>query len=146
MNDSIRQRAFVSVYLILRRNDEVLFLLRKNTGYCDGYYGLIAGHVDEGEGATKAMIREAREEAGIELRLDQVKPVHIMHRFGNRNNVDIFFDCSDWPGAVCNREPDKCEALQFFSLDSLPSNCIDYIRMALSDVSQGKFFSEVGWP
>ena len=145
MNESIRQRAFVSVYLILRRNNEILFLLRKNTGYCDGLYGLVAGHVDEGEGAITAMVREAKEEAGIEILPDRLKPVHIMHRSEKRNNVDIFFECSDWRGAICNREPEKCEALQFFSLDALPANSIEYIRRALKDISRGKFFSEFGW-
>ena len=40
-------RAIVSVYLVLQNTDgKVLLLLRKNTGYCDGQYGLPAGHVD----------------------------------------------------------------------------------------------------
>jgi 8-oxo-dGTP diphosphatase len=140
-----RQCAFVSVYLILRQENRVLLLLRKNTGYCDGFYSLIAGHVEKGESATAAMIREAKEESGIDLSADQIKAVHIMHRLGNRFNMDIFFECSAWQGVICNREPEKCEALQFFSQEELPSNCIDYVQNALRHVSQGEFFSELGW-
>ena len=144
--ESVRQRSFVSVYLILRRNNEILYLLRKNTGYRDGYYSLVAGHVDEGEGARAAMIREAKEEAGIVLHPDHLKPVHIMHRLEGRNNVDIFFNCSDWQGVICNKEPEKCAAMQFFPRDAPPPNCIEYIRTALLNVDHGICFSEMGWP
>jgi 8-oxo-dGTP pyrophosphatase MutT (NUDIX family) len=60
-----RFKLIPAVYLILRRNDEVLLLRRANTGYQDGKYSLIAGHLDGDELATEGMIREAKEEAGI---------------------------------------------------------------------------------
>jgi len=80
---SLKKRSpttFVCVYLILKRGDQMCLLLRKNTGYYDGYYGLIAGHVEEGESAVAGMIREAYEEAGIELIASQINVVHVMHR------------------------------------------------------------------
>ena len=43
-----RSAAVVSAYLILREDGKVLLQLRKNTGYCDGMWSLIAGHVEEG--------------------------------------------------------------------------------------------------
>jgi len=77
--------AHVNAYLILRQNQKVLFHLRKNTGYCDGMWSLVAGHVEDGESATTAMLREANEELGIELNPSQVNVVHIMHRQSTRN-------------------------------------------------------------
>ncbi len=140
-----RSSASVNAYLILRKADEVLLLLRKNTGYFDGYYGLVAGHVEDGESATAAMVREAKEEAGIHLRPDQIKVAHVMHRKTDRWNVDIFFACSSWQGTVCNKEPEKCAALEYFPLDQLPSNIIDYIARALRASSEGQFYSEYGF-
>ena len=95
-----RTAAIVSTYLILRKEDQVLCLLRKNTGYMDGYYGLIAGHIEENESATEGMIREAYEEAGIHVQEDNLKVVHILHRKSERLNIDIYFECSKWDGAV----------------------------------------------
>jgi len=55
----------------------VLFQLRKNTGYCDGMWSLVSGHVEDGECATSGMIREAHEEIGITLSTAQIKVVHV---------------------------------------------------------------------
>lgn len=138
-----RSGASVNVYLILRQNDKILFNLRKNTGYCDGMWGLVAGHVEDGESATSAMVREAKEEIGVDLSC--LKVVHVMHRQTNRLNMDIFFECSSWRGAIQNLEPEKCEQLEFFSLESLPSNMIDYNVAVLKSVLKEEFYSEKGW-
>lgn len=143
---NIRSQAFVAVYLMLQKDDQILMLLRKNTGYCDGQYSLVAGHVDEGESATAAMIREAKEEANIEIRADQIRVVHVMHRRADRLNVDIFYECKNWQGAIFNREPDKCAELKFFPLDRLPVNAIEYVSQAIRRAAEGKHFSELGWP
>ena len=140
-----RSGASVNAYLILKQGNKVLLQLRKNTGYCDGMWSLVAGHVEEGESATAAMIREAREEIGIELSPSQIQVVHIMHRKTNRFNVDILFDCTSWQGRVQNLEIEKCEKLEFFPLSALPSNIVDYNAAALRAILNGQLYSEQGW-
>ncbi len=106
---------------------------------------LVAGHVENGESATEGMIREAREEIGIDLYPDQIQVVHVMHRKTNRLNIDMFFDCTSWGSEIQNLEPEKCEKLEFFPLSSLPSNIVDYNETALRHILEGKFYSELGW-
>ena len=48
-------------YLVLMKDHKVLLLQRANTGYHDGDYSIIAGHVEKDETFTDAVIREARE-------------------------------------------------------------------------------------
>lgn len=140
-----RAGASVNAYLILKKDNKVLLHLRQNTGYCDGMWSLVAGHVEDGEPATAAMIREAQEEIGIQLEPSQLKVVHVLHRQTNRLNVDIFFSCSGWQGDIRNCEPEKCEKLEFFSEEALPSNIVEYNRAVLKAVLNGEFYSEEGW-
>ena len=63
-----RPKAVPASYIVLMRDNQVMLLKRFNTGYEDGKYSLIAGHVDEGETFTQCIIREAKEESGILLK------------------------------------------------------------------------------
>lgn len=140
-----RSGATVNTYLLLRQEEQVLLSLRKNTGYFDEFYGLVSGHVEDGESASSAIIREAKEEANLIIHPEQLKVVHVMHRNTNRFNIDIFFECMSWEGKLTNLEPGKCAALNFFSLRHLPENLIPYIGQALRAVIQGVVYSEEGW-
>jgi 8-oxo-dGTP diphosphatase len=140
-----RKGASVNAYLIIRRDEDVLLLLRQNTGYGDGCWGLVAGHVEDGESATEGMVREAFEEAGIAIKPRHLKAVHVAHRRTDRLNVDIFFECPVWQGTPVNKEPEKCAALEYFSLHNLPSNTLEHISVALKAIDNGIFYSEFGW-
>jgi ADP-ribose pyrophosphatase YjhB (NUDIX family) len=70
----------VSVNLVLLRGDEVLLLRRLNTGFGDGQYGLVGGHLDGGETVTDAMRREALEEVGVAIKPEDLLVTHTMHR------------------------------------------------------------------
>ena len=72
-------------------NEKILLLRRKNTGFFDGSYSVIAGHIDETETATHAIEREAMEEAGITVDNDSLRLVHTMHRKSTEERIDLFF-------------------------------------------------------
>lgn len=136
-------------YLVLFQDNQVLLLKRANTGFEDGNYSVIAGHVEKGETFTDCIIREAKEEAGITLNRLDIKVSHIMHRKtslqeGNER-VDTFFTATKWEGKITNTEPNKCDDLSFFDLDDLPSNMVDYVKLVIKDIKNGIFYSEYGW-
>lgn len=135
-----------AVYLVLRRDNEVLLLRRANTGYQDGNYSVVAGHLDGDEVATQGLIREAKEEAGITVDPQHITLVHTAHRLSRNQpgneRLDLFFEVRDWQGEVTNMEPHKCDDLSWFSLDKLPANMIPFVRRVLTDISNGVYYSE----
>ena len=136
----------VAVYLILRQNHKILLLLRKNTGYEDGRYGVVAGHLEKNETVTQAMMREAYEEANIIIHPQDLKVKCVMHRkSSDREMIDYFFECFKWKGTITNKEPEKCAALKFFDVKQLPNNIIPYIKTGIDNIAAKIFFTEFGW-
>lgn len=137
---------YVAAYLVLIQNDQILLLRRFNTGYQDGKYSLVAGHLDGGETVEECIIREAKEEANIDLSQENLQVKHIMHRkASDREYMDVYFVATMWNGNVQNVEPHKCDDLSWFPLSALPENLITEVGFALEKIQQGIFFSEVGF-
>jgi 8-oxo-dGTP diphosphatase len=141
-----RFKVIPAVYLVLRKDNEVLLLRRANTGYQDGSYGLIAGHLDGDEAATDAMVREAKEEAGITIDPKNLEFVHLAHRLSRdqvgQERVDIFFEARLWDGDITNIEPHKCDDLTWFPAENLPADTIPFVTSVLNDVANGISYSE----
>src|SRR5829696_2712913 len=143
-----RFRAIVAVHLLLHRGEQVLLLRRANTGYEDGNYSVIAGHLDGNETASQAMVREAAEEVGISVRPADLRFVHIMHRKEAAEadeRIDLFFAATRWQGEPVIGEAEKCSELRWASLDALPSTMVPYVRSALDQYRQHQPYAEF-WP
>ena len=65
LDDMARSTLIPEAHLLLVKNSHVLLLRRQNTGYEDGNYSVIAGHIEKSETARQGMAREALEEAGL---------------------------------------------------------------------------------
>lgn len=140
-----RFKPFGVFNLLLRRNDEVLLAQRINQGWEDGNYGIISGHLEGEETATEAIIREAKEELNISLAPEHLNMVHVMHRYSNRENIDITFECRTWRGSIANMEPLKCGDIAFFPHWKLPTNITPFVPFLLDQVKKGNVYSEYGF-
>ncbi len=138
-------KLIASVYLFFRKEEKTLLLRRTNTGYEDGNYSLVAGHVDGNEAMTFAAAREAKEESGVDIDPNDLDLKVVMHRIGNDERIDFFFESKKWKGEITNTEPNKCSDLSWFDISNLPDNTIPYIREAIECYRKGIFYSEFGW-
>lgn len=136
-----------SVHLLLTRNtDETLLLKRQNTGFEDGKWSVVAGRIDGKEEVISAVIREAKEESGIDIEPTNIKVVGIMHRKNIDSEwIDFFLRVDSWKGEIQNLEPDKCEELKWFCHKDLPENMISYIRRAVEKDHSEMWFDSYGW-
>ncbi len=136
----------VAVHLLIVKDGYILLQRRFRTGYEDGKYGVVAGHINGDEQILEAMFREAKEEAGINLDLDSTKVVQVMHRKKtNEERIDYFLDCVSWTGEIKNMEPNKCDDLSWFSIENLPDNMIEYVQYAINCYLEQKQFTSFGW-
>ena len=117
-------RPFIGVFLLLVDNGKIL-LLRRHDDHLKDYFMPVAGHVDEGETLTGALIREAKEEANINIAQEDLKLCCIIHhpvapyKGSNANIINFFFVCEKYEGTVKNNEPDKADMLDFYPLNNL---------------------------
>ncbi|MDE2845890.1 MAG: NUDIX domain-containing protein [Gemmatimonadota bacterium] len=141
-----RFKTITDVHVFLKNdNDDILMLRRANTGYEDGNYSVIAGHLDGHEEVMEAAIREAKEEAGIEIRYMDIKVVGVMHRKQDDERISFFLSASRWSGDIINMEPERCDDLSWFPICDLPVNTIPYVRRAIENWVNGLFFDSYGW-
>ncbi len=133
-----------ATYLLLIKSGKILLQRRFNTGWEDGKYTLISGHLDGNETVKQATIREAKEEAGIIIKSEGLHVVHTMHRKSNNNleYIDFFLSCNKWQGKPRIMEHDKCDDMQLFPLDSLPENLLPHVRQAIEFYRKNIYFSE----
>ncbi len=138
-----------SVYLFFVREDpasgeaQVLLQLRRGTPFMDGWWACgAAGHVERGESAGAAAIREAREELGVEVEPADLEPVATVHRTCALDDpieerIDLFFVVRRWHGEPSIAEPDKAEQLRWRPLADPCNDMVPHEAQALMVLRSG---------
>ena len=132
-------------HLILIKDNKILLTRRFNTGWQDGNYSVVAGHLDGNETFLQAMVREAEGEANINLEEKHLNVVHVMHRKSDDERIDFFIQARNWKGIPKIMEPNKCNDMKWFDINDLPNNTIPYIRQAIENIQRRVFYNESGW-
>ncbi|MCA9385865.1 NUDIX domain-containing protein [Candidatus Dojkabacteria bacterium] len=144
---SLRYKVLSAVYVALLKDNKVVLARRYNTGYQDGNYTLPAGHIDEGETALEAGIREVEEEVGVKVSPEHMEFFHVTHRnsIDGKVYIDFYFTAKEWEGEVQNMEQEKCDDVRWFGLYNLPDNILPDVQMAMVQLKSEIYYSEVGW-
>jgi 8-oxo-dGTP diphosphatase len=105
----------VAVGTIIRSADNQLVLVRRaiEPGY--GLWVFPGGYVDRGEEITAAARREAREESGLEVRIDRLVNIY---SYGGRSPIIIVYAATALSGELCG--DDECLDARLFAPDELP--------------------------
>ena len=139
-----REKFLSSIYLIIKNEQgEILLQRRQGTKLWPGFLALPAGHIDEGENAYEAAIREAKEELGITITIEDIIDTFVV----NRKNkslppyYDVYFEISNYLGELTIAEPEKCSELVWSNPRKLPVDMIDFEKEAMENNAKGIKFS-----
>ncbi|MBD3231830.1 NUDIX domain-containing protein [Candidatus Dependentiae bacterium] len=136
-----------AVWLIFIKDNQILLLKRKNTGWQDNKYSVPAGKLDGNETVMQAAVREAKEEIGLNIKIDNSDVIHVLHKKNddNEETIDFFIKVNNWKNTPKNMEPHKCEELKWNPINNLPQNTIDCLKYVINQIGKNIFYSEYGW-
>ncbi len=98
-----------------------------------GAWSLPGGKVDFMERVEDAIRREIFEETGLSVRL--VRPLRLVEMMGEGQHWVSPVWLAEAEGEAENREPEKAEALGWFSLDAPPAPISQAAREAIAELS-----------
>lgn len=123
--------------------DEGRVLLMKQTNQNGGKYTLVGGTVEDDEFAVTALIREVKEEAGIEISARSLKLVHTLHKKkGENTRIVLYFKATEWEGNPVTLEREKFKKVQWFPLNKLPDKMSPTVEHVFYMFNRGIFYSE----
>ncbi|MGE6258403.1 NUDIX domain-containing protein [Heyndrickxia sporothermodurans] len=122
--------------VIINEDNHILLVLRKKSPEA-GHWSLPGGKVDYMETIENAIIREIKEELGIDIEIEKLLCVtnHIIQ------SEDIHYVAPTFitrivNGSVQNKEPHALEKVQWFPLDGIPDNITITTENALKQLGQ----------
>ena len=141
-----RYQSKVAVFLILTREEngktEILLQKRYNTGYMDGKYdAACSGHLEKGESVSMALVREAKEEIGIDINEKDLRFVELIHSY-KEDYINVFFTTKKYSGTPKIMEPEKCDDLRWFDIENLPENIFQRIKNVLININKGILYDD----
>lgn len=134
-----RKKVNVAAYLLLEKDGKFLFLKRQNTGYRDGDYGMASGHLEDDESLEECIIRETKEEIGIDVK--DVEMMVVVHT--SDDYLDFMFKADSWDGEIKNCEEEKCAEMKWFGLDELPENITPEIKAGIEAYKNGEHYVRI---
>ncbi|MEX3099735.1 MULTISPECIES: NUDIX domain-containing protein [unclassified Streptomyces] len=137
----------IDTHVILRDGAKILFSQRGGP-YGRGRWHMPSGKLDQGESLTDGAARELYEETGVSVDPAHLRLVHTVHhrQDARTERIGFFFEATEWEGQPVNKEPEKCLALEWFTVHDLPDDIIEYPEAGLRGYLDGRSpLAEHGW-
>ena len=137
----------VVAHVFLLHSGSVLLVRRSNTGFKDGSYGPVGGHLESGETIQQAAIRECHEEIGVIIKSEDLKIIGVTHynsSAGAGQGIDFFLIAKKWEGEPFLKA--ECDDMQWCPIDDLPQKIMPFVKRAIEHhLLKGVWFDEIGW-
>jgi ADP-ribose pyrophosphatase YjhB (NUDIX family) len=131
----------VGVAIVIRDEQGRILLERRID--C-GLWGLPGGRIEPGESISETVIREAREETGLNVEVIRLLGVYseaneriILYPDGVVQLIDIMLEARVLSGHL--RLSEESLELKFFAPKDLPTNIVPPAKLPIRDVARGSF-------
>jgi 8-oxo-dGTP diphosphatase len=137
---------YIGCELFVRKGNTLLLSLRSKKRYGAGTWCVPGGHMEHGERLVEAVCREALEELGArvgpsDLRLASIADT-FRHGKDTEHHVHVTFELRDPSWEPRNTEPDDCDELRYFPLDSLPDNIFPPHKEIIANYLAGRLYDD----
>lgn len=137
---------YIASFVILKRGSKIAMILRKNTNWMDGHFGLPAGKIEWGEPFSSGAVRETLEEVSVKVDQAKLRHVHTVHRHSEDSDwIDVYFEALEWEGEPRNAEPTKSERLEWIDIHDHSVKIVPAQLAAINEITKGSHYSEFGW-
>lgn len=138
-------RVCMATFIVLQREDGKVFMMRrKNTNWLNGFYNIPAGRVERHETMLECAIRETKEEAGIDIKPEDMKLFLVSNRFTGVDGdtqpdwIDFYYTTTKWQGTPHIAEPDKCDHADWYAIGDKSLQIVPCIEDALNYLTKNK--------
>lgn len=140
----------IIAHLIIKQDDKILLLKRAiNNKPWGDHWHCITGKIEIGESPMEAIIREAKEEIGIDIKQPELVTTLSVNQNSILNpgtkfySLELFFFYNLQHDEIpINAEPDKHSHIALFNIDQLPSKIIPHVRSAIENFNLNKNYDE----
>ena len=136
------------LFLLREENGIGQVLLQKRKGgWGAGMWDASAnGHLEAGESTTACLRREAKEEIGVDICVEDILFVNMCHDAANGAfYFNGYFFVKKFSGEPQICEPAKCGELKWFDINSLPEEILPNRKQAIQDYIAKIAYREFGW-
>lgn len=150
MKERYRTLSAVMLMLIRENNGKEEILLQKEK-ILDIWMGIgivqQAGHVENMESMKMAMQREAKEELCIDIDINDLEFVSLIHKINGIDTIyyNGYFKATKWKGEPKVGEPNKNEEIKWFDIHHIPENLVDDRKEVIKNYIEKIPYSEFGW-
>lgn len=138
---SERHLTRTAVFVILECDNKVFFLRRSNTGWADGLLTIPAGHVDKGDQIREAAVKEAKEEACVDVEIEDLEFVHV--DFLRDEYTNFYFKAKKWNGEPRLGEPELASEALWVDKAAIPEDVTPQLKRMFKQIETRNYFSEI---
>jgi ADP-ribose pyrophosphatase len=120
--------------------DNKILLIKRNTHPFVGFWALPGGRMDPGETIEQTVIREVKEETGLDVKIVRVVGEYVER--GVREDIDYEYYpicfVVETVGGELKKQDSEIQEMKLFSLDALPTPLAFEHKKMLEDYVQAK--------